>query len=169
MDARAEAERIVAGAEARAAFAAKEAAAAAREEEIAKLAASALALRVADERRAERDLARTIDVAVLLAERLVGEALAVDPKRIGELAAAALAETRGSRQVRIEANPADVDALREVLRELAHVATVEPSTELGRGSLVVHTDLGKIDGTLRPQLDRLTAVLRDAMAAEARA
>lgn len=163
MDARAEAERIVAGAEARAVAAAEAAGAEARAQEIAKLAASALALRAADESRAARDLDRTIEVAVLLAERLVGEALAVAPSRIGELAAAALQETRGSRKIRVEANPEDVEALARILGELASSATVEENGELGRGSLVVHTDIGKIDGTLRPQLDRLAVVLREAM------
>lgn len=165
MEARAEAERIVAGAEARAVAAAEAASAEAREQELAKLAMSVLALRDADEKRAARDLDRTIEVAVLLAERLVGEALAVAPERIGELAAAALQETRGSRKIRIEAHPADVEALAKILGELGSIATVETNADLGRGSLVVHTDIGKIDGTLRPQLDRLAAVLREAMTA----
>lgn len=160
MDAKAEAEKILAGAEARAAQAAEQAGAEAREREIAKLAAHALAMREADEQRAERDLARTIEVAVLLAERLVGEALSASPARIAELATAALEQTRGARRVRIDASPADVDALRQVLGELGQVAEVSPDDTLGRGSLVVHTELGKVDGRLRPQLERLAEVLR---------
>lgn len=160
MDARAEAEKIIAGAEARALAAVEKASAEAREREIAKLAAQALAMREADERRAERDVARTIEVATLLAERLIGEALAVDPTRIAELATSALEQTRGAKKVRIEAHPADVEPLRAVLGELGQIADVHADETLGRGSLVVHTELGRVDARLRPQLDRLAEVLK---------
>jgi flagellar assembly protein FliH/type III secretion protein L len=160
MDAKAEAANIIAAAEARAAAAVERASAEAREREIAKLAAQALAMREADEKRAERDLARTIEVATVLAERLVGEALNVDPKRIAELATTALEQTRGAKRVRIDARAADVEPLRAVLGELGQIADVQPDDTLGRGSLVVHTELGRVDARLRPQLDRLAEVLR---------
>jgi flagellar assembly protein FliH/type III secretion protein L len=160
MDAKAEAANIIAAAEARAAAAVERASAEAREREIAKLAAQALAMREADEKRAERDLARTIEVATVLAERLVGEALNVDPKRIAELATTALEQTRGAKRVRIDAHAADVEPLRAVLGELGQIADVQPDDTLGRGSLVVHTELGRVDARLRPQLDRLAEVLR---------
>lgn len=156
MDAHAEAERIRETAK-------REAANEAREEEAARLAASFLALRKADEERAERDLDRTVEVAKILAERLVGEGLKIEPERIAGLAANALAETRGARNVRIDANPEDVAPLREALAAVGHRATVNAEPSLPRGSLVVHTDLGTIDAQLRPQLDRLAKALREAM------
>jgi flagellar assembly protein FliH/type III secretion protein L len=160
MDAKAEAERIIAGAEERARLAVEAASADAREREIAKLAAQVLAMREADERRAERDLARTIEVATILAERLIGEALNVDPKRIAELATSALEQTRGAKRVRFDANPADVEPLRAVLGDLGQIAEVQSDESLGRGSLVVHTELGRVDARLQPQLDRLAEVLK---------
>lgn len=160
MDAKAEAEKIIAGAEARAVAAVEKASAEAREREVAKLAAQVLAIREADERRAERDVARTIEVATLLAERLIGEALAVDPKRIAELATSALEQTRGAKRVRIDASPADVEPLRAILGELGQIADVQADDSLGRGSLVVHTELGRVDARLTPQLERLAEVLK---------
>lgn len=160
VDAKAQAAAIIAGAEARAQAAVEKASAEAREREIAKLAAHALAMREADEKRAERDVARTIEVATLLAERLIGEALAVEPARIAELATNALEQTRGAKKIRIDASPADVEPLRAVLGELGQVADVHADDTLARGSLVVHTDLGRIDGRLRPQLERLAEVLK---------
>jgi len=162
MDARAEAERILAAAREGAAKVAAQAAGEAREQETARLAAQFLALKKADEDRAERDLARAIDIATVLAERLVGEGLRIEPQRIAELAASALAETRGARQVRIDAHPDDVTALREALAAVGHAAEVGADASLGRGSLVVHTDLGTIDARLRPQIARLAAALREA-------
>lgn len=176
LDARAEAERIVADANARAAriladaresaeAVAAAAAREAREAETAKLAASFLALRREDERRAERDLDRAIELAVVLAERLIGEGLAIEPARIAHLAAAALAETRGARRVRIDASPEDAEALQRVLAELGEgrVEEVIADPSLRRGSLVVHTDLGRVDARLEPQLERLSRALREAL------
>lgn len=160
VDAKAEAAAIIAGAETRAQTAVEKASAEAREREIAKLAAYALAMREADEKRAARDVARTIEVATLLAERLIGEALAVEPARIAELATNALEQTRGAKKIRIDASPGDVEPLRAVLGELGQVADVHADDTLARGSLVVHTDLGRIDGRLRPQLERLAEVLK---------
>jgi type III secretion protein L len=174
LDSRAEAERIVALANAQAAKiladarASAEAACAAaaeeaRQQETARLAAAFLALRAADDTRASRDLDRTMDLAVLLAERLVGETLGLDPSRIAALAASALEEARGARKVRIEASPADVGALQAALGAIGHAATVDPDPSLGRGSLVVHTDLGRIDARLEPQLERLAKALKEAL------
>jgi flagellar biosynthesis/type III secretory pathway protein FliH len=175
VDAHARAAKIVADATARAEDLTREAAAKAtamaeqlgreaREQEIARVAAEVLAVRAGAERRAEKELDRTIELAVLLAERLVGEALAVDPTRIGALALDALKETRGARQMRIEASPADVEALRELLASLGEgVATVDATAELARGSLVVHTELGRIDARLAPQLARLADALREVL------
>jgi flagellar biosynthesis/type III secretory pathway protein FliH len=160
MDARAEAERILTAAREGAAKVAAQAAGEAREQETARLAAQFLALKKADEDRAERDLARAIDIATVLAERLVGEGLRIEPQRIAELAASALAETRGARHVRIDAHPDDVTPLREALAAVGHAAEVNADGSLARGSLVVHTDVGTIDARLRPQLARLADALR---------
>jgi flagellar biosynthesis/type III secretory pathway protein FliH len=162
--ARAEAAAIVAKATADAGELAQEAASEARETELARLAAEVIAVRAGAERRAERELDHTIGVAVLLAERLVGEAIAVEPARVGALAVDALKETRGARRIRIEACPDDLAVLNELVASLGEgVASVEASTELSRGSLVVHTELGRVDARLMPQLSRLAEALREAL------
>lgn len=163
-DARAKADAIVADATRNANAIAEQVAHETREKEIARIAAEVIAVRAGAERRAERELDRTIELAVLLAERLVGEAIAVEPTRIGTLALHALEETRGARQMRIEASAGDVAALEQVLATLGEgVATIEVSPELARGSLVVHTELGRVDARLAPQLSRLAAALREVL------
>lgn len=173
IDAKAEAGRIVEAARGSAAEVASEAAKEAREREVARVAAELVALRITEEARATREIDRTIAIATLLAERIVGEALVLDPARIGALAVEALKETRGARKIRIESSPADVDALERILAELAptvgaSVIAVEPNAELARGSLVVHTELGRVDARLEPQLGRLAEALRETMMAEQR-
>lgn len=163
-DARVAADAIVAEATANATAIAEQVARETREKEIARVAAEVIAVRAGAERRAEKELDRTIELAVLLAERLVGEAIAVEPARVAALATGALKETRGARQVRIEACAADVAALEEVLAALGEgVATIEVAPELARGSLVVHTELGRVDARLAPQLSRLADALREVL------
>ena len=83
--------------------------------------------------------------------------------RIAELAASAIHEARGARRVRIDASPEDVAALAEALGAVGQNADVQPDPTLERGSLVVHTDLGRVDARLRPQLTRLAEALREAL------
>jgi flagellar assembly protein FliH/type III secretion protein L len=167
IEARTEAARILAEAKAQAsavrAEAASSAARSAREQEVAKLAAGFLALRHAEAQRLEADRDRIIELAVVLAERLLGDALRLDPSRIAELAAAALCEARGARRVRIDASPFDVAALTDALAAIGQDADIRPDDGLGRGSLVVHTDLGRIDGRLEPQLAVLASAVREAL------
>lgn len=162
--ARAKADDIVAQATESARALADQVARDARETELARLAAEVIVVRSGAERRAERELDRTIELAVLLAERLVGEALAVEPARVGVLAEGALRETRGARQLRVEACPGDVPTLTELLSALGEgVATIEANAELSRGSLIVHTELGRVDARLMPQLSRLAEALREVL------
>jgi flagellar biosynthesis/type III secretory pathway protein FliH len=163
------ADAILAGARAEAEKAAREAARAAAEGEQAKLAAAWLAMRAAEAKRDERDLERAVTLATVLAERLVGRALALDPTVVASLAREALGEARGARRVRLEAHPDDVAQLRA---ELAAAGLGTPSgvavdvianDALARGDLTVHTELGTLDARLQPRLERLAAALRDAL------
>lgn len=142
-----------------------------RAEADARIAAALLAVRAEDEQRADRDLARLAETAVVLAERLLGEALALEPSRIHAMAQAALTEARGARRVVFEANPLDAAALQAQLHALglpSDGVSVEARDDLARGDLVLRTDLGTLDARLKPQLQRLAdALSRAATAARA--
>jgi flagellar biosynthesis/type III secretory pathway protein FliH len=159
------AEAIVAEARSKAQHVADAAARDAAEAEQAKVAAAYVALRAKEERSAEAQLDRSVELAGVLAERLLGESLRVDAQTVAKLARQALAEAAGARTVRIEAHPADVQALTQHVAVLgmAQVASIAADATLQRGSLRLHTDLGTIDAQLRPQLERLAAALRDAL------
>jgi flagellar assembly protein FliH len=143
----------------------------AEEAEQARLAAAWLALREREETAAARELERSIDVARVLAERLIGRAFEMDPALIASMAREVLSEARGARRVRLECNPLDAENLRTQLsaaglggRGVEGVAIdVLANTELARGSLRVHTELGTLDARLHPRLERLAAALRDAL------
>ena len=143
-----------------------EAHARARLEVEAEHAARFLALRQREEKQAELDVDRALELAVLLAERLIGEELELRPDRIATMARTALEEARGARRAVIEVSPLDEPALRTHLERLGLPPAsieIEPNPELSRGSLSLHTDLGTLDARLKPQLERLAAALRDAL------
>jgi flagellar biosynthesis/type III secretory pathway protein FliH len=139
-----------------------------RAEEAGRAAAAAeLAARFLQLSRLEADIDlrardRSIELARLLAERLLGEALRLEPGHVIALAEHAIAEARGARRITIVAHPDDAAELERTLGagELGRVTQVVASSERGRGSLRLETELGVLDAELAPQLDRLTEALR---------
>jgi flagellar biosynthesis/type III secretory pathway protein FliH len=165
--ARAEAEAAarLSRAETRAAELATELATRAKTEAATALAARELALGAREANARERQLDDTVALARLLAERLLGEALRVEPARVVALARQALAEARGARQVTLAAHPEDVPLLERALAsgELTPPVLVVADPKRPRGSLRLDTELGTLDAELAPQLDRLAEKLREAL------
>jgi flagellar biosynthesis/type III secretory pathway protein FliH len=137
-----------------------------RAEGVAKVAARALALARHEARAAERQLDQLVELARLLAERLLGEELALDPNRVSALARQALREARGARRITIVAQPADAEILKRDLAELgidAHLVSIESDAARARGDLRLVTDIGILDAELAPQIARLAAKLRETL------
>ncbi len=166
--ARRQADQIIARAEQAAAEARLRAEAQARANASAELAARAIALRARELASAEHTLQQQIELARVLAERLLGEALAMDETRIVALARQALSEARGARQIVIEAHPSDARLLEQSLASLslqAGTLQVHADSERPRGDLRIVTELGVLDAALGPQLERLTSKLRESLEA----
>ncbi len=164
--ARGEAEALVARAKKDAEQTIRAAADEARAAATAELAAGFLALRAREERRAEHDLERTTEVALVLAERLVREAIELRPERVVAMARGALGEVRGARRAVLELHPLDAEAVRGHLEGAGlprEAIEIRQAPELARGDLRLHTDLGTLDARLSVQLERLAAALQDAL------
>lgn len=164
--ARAEAQTLVAAAQRRAADLKLLAEAEARAEASGKLAAHALSLATHEAKADERSLERTVALARLLAERLLGASLAVAPEQVVSLARQALSEARGARRLSIIAHPEDAKLLAQSLPSLGvAVETVRLVSDDSRtrGSLRIETDIGVLDADLAPQLDRLALRLRETL------
>lgn len=130
------------------------------------LAAKAVAWAAHEARADERQLDRVIELARLLAERLLGEALRLDPTRVVALARQALTEAKGARRISMVAHPEDAPMLEALLQEPnlrdAPVKVVlDPKRN--RGSLRLDTDIGSLDADLAPQLARLALRLREGL------
>jgi flagellar biosynthesis/type III secretory pathway protein FliH len=164
--AEAEAVAIMERAEARAAQLGTELATRARAEAASAVAARELVLAARESAALDRQLDQVVDLARLLAERLLGEALALEPDRVVALAREALREARGARQLTIAAHPDDVPLLERALGagELSPPLLVIVDRERRRGSLRLETDIGTLDAELAPELDRLAEKLREALA-----
>jgi flagellar biosynthesis/type III secretory pathway protein FliH len=137
-----------------------------RQEGAAELAAAWIKLRAAEDARDERDLDRTVELARAMAERLMGEALLLDPAKIVSMARQTLASARQARHVVVRAHPADAATLRAQLPSLGlEAAAIEIHADEARtrGSLLIETDLGILDADLTLQLDRLARSLRDSL------
>jgi flagellar biosynthesis/type III secretory pathway protein FliH len=112
-----------------------------------------------------RSLDRVVELARVLAERLLGEALRLEPARVVELARQALNEARGARRIELAAHPEDVPLLEAALTDarISGVTRIVSDGSRGRGSVRLDTDVGTLDAELAPQLDRLTARLRETL------
>jgi len=164
--AEAQAAKLVSEAERSAAELRLRAEAEARADATAKIAARALALRHFEAQADDRALDRSVELARLLAERLLGESLRVAPEQVIALARQALSEARGARRITVVAHPEDAKLLEISLPVLGlHEATVavraDPSRT--RGHLRIETEIGILDADLAPQLDRLSLRLRETL------
>lgn len=138
----------------------------ARADAAAKLAAKVLALSAHEARLGERQLDRVVELAKLLAERLLGRALELDATMVVDLGRQLLKEARGARHIVIEAHPEDVALLQHSLQALGldpALAHVEADPHRARGNLRLVTDIGVLDGNLSAQLERLALRLRESL------
>jgi flagellar biosynthesis/type III secretory pathway protein FliH len=137
-----------------------------RADGVASLAARALALAKRESESAERQLDTVVELARMLAERLLGEALALAPEHVVALARSALSEARGVRAVKIVAHPGDAVILEQDLNKLGSfsgVVSIESDASRTRGNLRMITDVGILDAELSPALDRLAMKLRESL------
>ncbi|MBI3205021.1 MAG: hypothetical protein HYZ29_26020 [Myxococcales bacterium] len=137
-----------------------------RADGIAAVAAKAVMLAALEARADERALDRSIELARVLAERLLGEALTLDPSRITAIARRALSEARGARRVRVLAGPsaaARLEAERESLAVGLDALEIVADPGRSSGDLRLETEIGVLDAALAPQLDRLTQKLHESL------
>jgi len=137
----------------------------ARAAAVAELAAHTLELARREAEADVRATERLVELARLLAERLLGEALRLEPRHVVSLAESALSEARGARSVILVAHPDDAPELERALErgELERVTRVVRNPERARGSLRLETEIGILDAGLAPQLDRLAVALRTSL------
>ena len=118
-----------------------------------------------DQRMAEQGGRRLIDLGVAIARRILREQVELDPTVVQRAAREALEEASGARDVEVRVNPRDLpvlDAVSDVLLDALDSLrglTVVPDPEVEPGGVVLHTDVGVVDGQIETQLDEVRAAL----------
>jgi flagellar biosynthesis/type III secretory pathway protein FliH len=137
-----------------------------RADGVAQIAETALRLARHEASSDERNLDRSIELATILSERMLGRALELDPGVAAALARQALSEARGARRVRIFAHPEDAAAIERARDSLGlpeNAVVILSDAERKRGDLRLETEIGVLDAALAPSLERLAHKLREAM------
>jgi flagellar assembly protein FliH len=149
-----------------------------REEALAAMAPAAEALAVAVEAvradqtaRAARLEAHAVDLALFLAERVLGGALAVQPERVVEAVRGALRGIVERERVTVLVHPEDLETVREAMDELRvtlggiEYCEVQAERRVTRGGAVVRTPDGDVDARVETKLQRAREVVEAALAA----
>jgi flagellar assembly protein FliH len=111
---------------------------------------------------------RAVELALALAEKVVGAALELDPALVCQIVAGALRRVTDHDGLVIEVHPEDVDLISswiEAGKDPRVVLDVRPERRIARGGCIVRTSEGEIDAQLSEQLAGAGELLRDAFAA----
>lgn len=112
------------------------------------------------EEREEELVGEAAELALLIAEKVVAGALAIQPRRIVDVVRGALRQTEQRRGVQILLHPDDLPlveaALADLKREVGGLEQVELQGDrrLERGGVVVRTGEGDLEATVASQLQR---------------
>ncbi len=136
------------------------------EEGLARAVGERVKIALSEEQLDQRARARSIEVARLLAERLVGRSIELDESTVHDMANVVLSEVRGVRQIRFEVHPRDVDLLRQALQAAPPrpiPITVEANENLKRGDFQLRTDTGILRASLPGRLETLARALAESL------
>ncbi len=144
-----------------------EAAEAGRQEGLGREAAVLAGVAAERERRLAGLAGEVAALALEVAGKVLGRALALEPGLVVDLAAAALAQARERREVALRVSPADAPAVRAAEGRLAALISRAPGLalredpSLAAGQVVVETEAGSLDARVEAQLAELARALED--------
>lgn len=161
VEAKVEAAAVLADAERAANELRLQAAAAGRAAAVAELAAQYVVLRERQARISESQLQPSIELAKLLAERLIAEAIELDATLVGRLARQSLQQLRERNALIVRAHPEDHDQIKQQIADLQlQSVSLLADTTLKRGELCIDSDLGQLELCIGAGLERLVDRVR---------
>lgn len=109
-----------------------------------------------------------VRLALDIAEKMIGKAVAEDPKITASVLERAGQEAVNAKQIRVWLHPADHQALAEIYPQLVKCGEeqgrkieVVASAEVGRGGCRLETEIGVVDATMPTQLEEIHRQLLD--------
>ena len=131
------------------------------------LAAALAANEEAAEELADASERRAVELALMIADKILASSLELQPELIVDVVAGALRRVSTPQHVTLQLNPGDLDLVRGSIEQLADGPSVLERLEvvgerrIPRGGCVLQTTEGEIDGQISEQLARTGEVLRD--------
>ncbi len=121
----------------------------------------------AESARSRRETTQELrSLAVKIAEKLLGRALALDPGVVVDLAAEAMQHAGEPRALRLRCNPEDLAELESGRPRLlercrsAGALRLEADAQIARGGCIIESELGVVDARLAVQLEAIDRALR---------
>ena len=114
----------------------------------------------------------SVELALFLAEKIVGGALAVEPARIVEAVRGALRGIVERERVTVLVHPDDLELVREAIDEMRAAlggiehCEVQAERRVGRGGAIVRTQDGDVDARVETKLQRAREVVEGALGVE---
>jgi flagellar assembly protein FliH len=114
----------------------------------------------------------SVELALFLAEKIVGGALAVEPSRVVEAVRGALRGIVERERVTVLVHPDDLELVREAMDELRATlggiehCEVQAERRVGRGGAIVRTQDGDVDARVETKLQRAREVVEGALGVE---
>lgn len=111
-----------------------------------------------------------IDMALELAEKILGGTLKASPETVIEVVRGALRRISDRRNVTVLVNPADLDTVRAAIGELTargsgiEVCDLQSEERVGVGGASVRTAEGEVDASVHTQLERAREVIEHSLA-----
>jgi flagellar assembly protein FliH len=116
-----------------------------------------------------------IELALELAEKILGGVLAARPDAVIEVVRGTLRRVSDRRNVAVLVNPADLNAVRDALDELTssgsgiEACDLQAEERVGVGGAIVRTTEGEVDASVNTQLERAREVIEHSLASAERA
>lgn len=115
----------------------------------------------------ERAHDEIVAIAQIMAERIIGEQLAMKPDRLLNLAQRCMLEARGASRVALCAHPDDAALLSQHIEHLnlyaANEVRIQPDPGLLPGDLRIETDVGTVDARIGTQLANLATIICESL------
>ena len=114
----------------------------------------------------------SVELALFLAEKIVGGALAVEPDRVVEAVRGALRGIVERERVTVLVHPEDLELVREAMDEMRATlggiehCEVQAERRVGRGGAIVRTQDGDVDARVETKLQRAREVVEGALGVE---
>lgn len=139
----------------------------ARDQVHSELAAKFIELSSLRQRELERCREDLVQLARLLAERVLRHELGTSQTQLLEFAERCISEVRGATSIVVRVHPDDFQPLKESIEALAETVCAGlkllPDPELLRGDLHIESDVGTLDARLSTQVACLAEALRESL------